>query len=111
MGRVYFCLVSWLLVACIPGLLMLATFGLERLESALVRDGGPDADVDEFLRQAAPKEAPRRVRAAAAARPGGRIEPVGTLPTRMVESGLPTMVYSPQPPNPQFRQTRHANRV
>lgn len=31
-------LVSWLVVACVPGLLMLATLGLSRLEKALARD-------------------------------------------------------------------------
>ena len=32
---------SWLLVALIPGLLMLAAFGLERLESGLDRKPAP----------------------------------------------------------------------
>ncbi|MDZ4268678.1 MAG: hypothetical protein U1D00_23825, partial [Mycobacterium sp.] len=36
---------SWLLVALIPGLLMLATFGLERVESSLRRDSITAADV------------------------------------------------------------------
>ena len=45
-------LVSWLLVAFIPGLLMLATFGLERLESGLDGDTVSAADVAEFLEQA-----------------------------------------------------------
>ena len=35
---VFTLLVSWLLVACVPGLLMLATFGLGRLEEALAHD-------------------------------------------------------------------------
>ncbi|PRC48857.1 hypothetical protein C6A85_77700, partial [Mycobacterium sp. ITM-2017-0098] len=43
---------SWLLVALIPGLLMLATFGLERVEAGLRRDTLSTADVDEFLNQA-----------------------------------------------------------
>jgi hypothetical protein len=41
-----------LLVALIPGLLMLATFGLERLETGLNRDTVSAADVAEFLDQA-----------------------------------------------------------
>ncbi|MET0995563.1 MAG: hypothetical protein ABWY20_16420, partial [Mycobacterium sp.] len=36
---------SWLLVAFIPGLLMLATFGLERLETGLNRDTVSATDV------------------------------------------------------------------
>lgn len=43
---------SWLLVVFIPGLLMVATFGLQRLESSLVSDTVSAADVAEFLEQA-----------------------------------------------------------
>jgi len=38
-----------LLAAFIPGLLMLATFGLQRLESSLEDDAVSAADVAEFL--------------------------------------------------------------
>jgi hypothetical protein len=100
-----------LLVACIPALLMLATFGLERLESALVRDPGNEAEVAEFLQQAALRDAPRPARNGAAPRPRERAEPAGTLPTRLAEVGLPTRVYTPQLANPQFQPTQHANRV
>jgi hypothetical protein len=48
--------VSWLLVAFIPGLLMLATFGLERLEAGLEKDTVTARDVAEFLQQAAPND-------------------------------------------------------
>lgn len=41
--------VSWLLVAGVPVLLMLAALGLGRLEKELVRDPAAVADVDEFL--------------------------------------------------------------
>src|SRR5689334_14751426 len=44
--------VSWLLVAFIPGLLMLATIGLGRLESALGSGPVSPSDVAEFLQQA-----------------------------------------------------------
>jgi hypothetical protein len=47
-------LVSWLLVAFIPGLLMLATFGLGRLEAGLVENTVTASDVAEFLAQAEP---------------------------------------------------------
>jgi hypothetical protein len=46
--------VSWLLVAFIPALLMLATFGLERLESRLNPDAVHASDVAEFLERAQP---------------------------------------------------------
>jgi hypothetical protein len=46
--------VSWLLVAFIPGLLMLATFGLERLEAGLAKNTLTASDVAEFLEQAEP---------------------------------------------------------
>ena len=38
-------LVSWLLVACVPGLLMLVTLGLGRLERALSADTVTASDV------------------------------------------------------------------
>ncbi|MBW8711712.1 MAG: hypothetical protein JF631_11875, partial [Mycobacterium sp.] len=43
---------SWLLAAFIPALLMLATFGLQRLESSLDDDAVSASDVAEFLEQA-----------------------------------------------------------
>jgi len=92
-------------------LLMLATFGLERLESALVRDCVSPSEVEEFLQQAAPNNIGRAARADAARRRSERAEPAGTLPTRLVEVGLPTRVYAPQLANPQFQPTPHANRV
>jgi hypothetical protein len=44
--------VSWLLVACVPALLMLATLGLGRLERELTTDTVTSTDVDEFLEHA-----------------------------------------------------------
>jgi hypothetical protein len=88
-----------LFVAFIPWVLMVATFGLERLESGLTRDSEPASDVDDFLQRAG---ANRRQR---------RLEPIETLPTRMTAAEVPTRVYIPHRPNPQFQPTRHANRV
>jgi hypothetical protein len=45
-------LVSWLLVACVPGLLMLAAFGLGRLEREITHEPVTTTDVDRFLEQA-----------------------------------------------------------
>lgn len=47
-------LVSWLAVACVPGLLMLATLGLERLERALDHHAAPTANPAEFSAQTEP---------------------------------------------------------
>lgn len=82
--------VSWLLVAFIPGLLMLATFGLERLEAGLDPDRPTEGRKDA-------KPAPRTVR---------------TVDSRDVEfAGLPTRPVTPTRGNPQFPTTRQANRV
>src|ERR1700741_1186429 len=45
-------LVSWLLVACVPGLLMLVTLGLGRLETEIAHNTVTTTDVDEFLEYA-----------------------------------------------------------
>jgi hypothetical protein len=107
-----------LLVAFIPALLMLATFGLERLESALTRDAVSASDVDEILAKARQGSSDRPVRAAhdttvdgAQRRRRDREGTVETLPTRLVEAGLPTRLHLTMRPNPQFQPTRHANRV
>ena len=52
MQAMFTLLVSWLLVALVPGLLMLATLGLGRLEKELARDTVTATDVDEFLESA-----------------------------------------------------------
>ncbi|MUL84182.1 hypothetical protein FZI95_15715 [Mycobacterium sp. CBMA247] len=74
---------SWLLVALIPGLLMLAAFGLERLESGLDREPAP-----------------------AVALP--RAKPV-TID--LDSERLPTRYYEPQAINSGFPASRHVNRV
>ncbi len=43
---------SWLIVALVPALLMLATFGLSRLETRLIPDTVTASDVAQFLLQA-----------------------------------------------------------
>jgi hypothetical protein len=103
-----------LLVAFIPGLLMLATFGLDRLEASL--DGAivsPD-DVAALVERAK----------ADCARPPARADdhivddaydtydtwlehraPAGS------DRGLPTRIYVHHGSNPEFQPTRHADRV
>lgn len=54
--------VSWLFVPFVPGLLMLATLGLGRLENSLKRDALHASDVAEFLEQAKPADVNTLVR-------------------------------------------------
>lgn len=105
---------SWLFPALIPVLLMLGTFGLERLESAL--GGGATADaIDELVAQTparADRPAPRVAVAAAAW--SSRVAPHSTftgLAALDAEPGLPTRVCRREATNPQFQPTRHANPV
>jgi hypothetical protein len=104
-----------LLVAFIPGLLMLATFGLDRLEASLGEDAVSPADVNAFLEQAK----------ADCAKPASRAGEVQTYELlddpyddRREERlfaepprGLPTRVLLHPGSNPEFRATRHAYRV
>ena len=84
-------LVSWLLVACVPGLLMLATLGLARLERLIARETDmaahdiDDIDVDEL-----------------------------TIFARHLGGGdeeLPSRIQSYSRDNPLYRATKHINRV
>lgn len=127
-------LVSWLLVACVPGLLMLAALGLGRLESELADDTVKATDVDEFLDHAEPVDVRtlaregmpealdylhRRQALRLAASPPARSqtgprhaapEPATDFGARD-EAGLPTRTRTHSHVNPQFRGTRHVNRV
>lgn len=105
---------SWLLVAFIPGLLMLATFGLDRLEAGLSDEAVSADDVAEFLQQARAESVRRAV-------PVPKLEPP-TTPTQRdrrflsdprTDFGptLPTRVYVHHGANPQFQPTRQADRV
>ena len=99
---------SWLLVAFVPALLMLATFGLQRLESGLNRDAVYPADVAEFLEQARPTE----VRTLAT---DGMPEALDCFHRRRMQAGrLPALaVRAPgrELSNPRFPATRHADPV
>ena len=112
---------SVLLVAFIPGLLMLATFGLERLETGIDRYTVSATDVAEFLEQAQADE----VRTLAI---NGMPEALDCMHRRLQErdsadevprahiiddewADLPTPVYAYNGANPEFQPSRHANRV
>jgi hypothetical protein len=104
-----------LLIAFIPGLLMLATFGLDRLEAGLEGDAVSPADVNAFLEQAK----------ADCAKPAAKPSEVQTYELldeayedgygqRAVTAsaqGLPTRVYIHRGSNTEFQPTRHAYRV
>jgi hypothetical protein len=108
-------LVSWLLVAFIPGLLMLATFGLGRLEAGLEDDTVSPRDVAAFLEQA------KADCAKPAARTGGEEtyplvddDYVPRYRERIVGDSardLPARVLTHHESNPEFQPTRHAFRV
>jgi hypothetical protein len=123
-----------LLVAFIPGLLMLATFGLERLEAGLEKDTVTASDVAEFLKQAEPMEIRTLAREGmpealdCLQRRMGRAS--DTLPHRLVDTdpatdpllaaafisapqhaGLPRQRDIHSQANRQFGPPQHANRV
>ncbi len=123
-------LVSWLLVACVPGLLMLVALGLGRLESDLAHDTVTTHDVDDFLdhaeavdvhtlaREGMPEALEylhrrQALRLAESPSPGPR----HAAPEFAIafgehdEPGLPTRVGAHSLVNPQFQGTRHVNRV
>jgi hypothetical protein len=127
-------LVSWLLVACVPGLLMLATLGLGRLEKEIARDTVTATDVDEFLehaeavdvrtlaREGMPEALDYLHRRQAqelteSMSPGSH---VGKHRAEIIfarnfndagEAGMPAQIHRHSRVNPQFRATRHVNGV
>ena len=105
---------SWLLVAFIPGLLMLATFGLGRLEAGLVDGTVSAADVAELLDQAKADAVRMSPSAHDSAPPGTlplREAPPRAFPLAETSASLPTRVYVHHRANPQFQPTRQADRV
>jgi hypothetical protein len=113
--------VSWLLVGFIPGLLMLATFGLQRLESGLDSDTVSAADVAEFLEQARADDVRTLARDGMPGALNGmhrRLQeriPEPELATRYIIdddwSNLPTPLYVDNVANTEFQPSPHANRV
>jgi hypothetical protein len=110
-----------LLVVLIPGLLMLATFGLQRLESSLDRGSVSATDVAEFLDQARADDVRTLVRE-------GMPEALDGMHRRLQESvcepeiaklyltddewsNLPTPRYPVDVANTEVQPSRHANRV
>ncbi|MGB9225129.1 hypothetical protein [Mycobacterium sp.] len=127
-------LVSWLLVACVPGLLMLATLGLGRLEKSLAHDTVTANDVAEFLDQAEAVDVHTLAREGIAEameylhlRQAQRISDAPMLGSHIgihpadaffatefgepVDAGLPTRIPKHSRENPQSTAPRHVNRV
>ncbi|BBY24147.1 hypothetical protein [Mycobacterium stomatepiae] len=126
-------LVSWLLVACVPGLLMLAALGLGRLEKELARESITSTDVDEFLEQAQAMDMHTLAREgmpealeylhrrqaqqlALSAPPSGRHRAESLLATAFTDPParampMPMRIHAHSAANPQYEATRHVNRV
>jgi hypothetical protein len=110
-----------LLVAFIPGLLMLATFGLERLESGLDRDTVSATDVAEFLEQAQAVDVRTLARDGMPEALDGmhrrlqeRVSEPEVVTTYIIEddwSSLPTPLDAGNRANTEFQQYPHAYRV
>ena len=109
---------SWLLAALIPALLMLATFGLQRIESSLEDDTVSAADVVEFLDQAQAddvdtlaREGMGRALDGLHKRLGEQDWPLPAAPAPREMASLPNRLVMHHRANPEFQPTRHANRV
>ncbi len=109
---------SWLLAAFIPALLMLATFGLQRLESSLDEDTVSASDVADFLDQAEADdvntlalEGMSRALDGLHQRLGERDSPLDRRTAARDTASLPNRLYAHHRSNPEFQPTRHANRV
>ena len=97
---------------------MLATFGLQRLESSLDDDAVSASDVAEFLEQAKAddvntlaREGMGRALDGLYQRLGERDWPFEARSTVRDKASLPNRLYVAHRSNPEFQPTRHANRV
>jgi hypothetical protein len=107
-----------LLVALIPGLLMMATFALERLETGLSRDTVSAADVATFLDQAEADDVNTLARdgmSCALAGQHRRLHAQGPAQNGHVRSPdtarLPTRELVHSAANPEFQRTSQPDRV
>ncbi|OBH88282.1 hypothetical protein [Mycobacterium sp. E2733] len=127
-------LVSWLLVACVPALLMLAALGLGRLERGLAREDiaiiavtelfehAELVDVHTLAREGMPealeylhrREARELSEAALAGLTAGPRHAAPSFAASFIDPAeltLPTRIQAHPHINPQFKATRHVNRV
>ncbi|MGA7055545.1 MAG: hypothetical protein WBZ37_30660 [Mycobacterium sp.] len=127
-------LVSWLLVACVPGLLMLAALGLGRLEKELAHDSVTATDVvavndqaeamdmrtlaregmPEALEYLHRRQALQLAESPSPESHAGRHRPASFFARDFAgpdEAGLPTRNTHAFAQQSQFNATRHVNRV
>jgi len=97
---------------------MLATFGLQRLESSLDDDTVSASDVAEFLEQAKADDVNTLAREGMGPALDGLHQRLGERDWSLdIRAGardtasLPTRLYVHHRSNPEFQPTRHANRV
>nr|WP_225952307.1 hypothetical protein [Mycobacterium sp. OAS707] len=97
---------------------MLATFGLQRLESNLENEAVSAADVAEFLDQAEADDVNTLAREGMGSALDGLHKRLGeqewtlaTAPAAREMSSLPNRLVMHHRANPEFQPTRHANRV
>lgn len=109
---------SWLLVGLIPGLLMAATLGLQRLEAGLHRDTVSATDVAHFFEQAEPLDVDTLARdgmsrALDGLRHRQHVAHAFTSGSaaHFRDADLPVRPNPQHAMNPEFQQTRHADRV
>jgi hypothetical protein len=97
---------------------MLATFGLQRLESSLDEDTVSASDVADFLDQAEADDVNTLAREGMSSaldglhqRLGERDWPPDCRTAARDMASLPNRLHAHHRSNPQFQPTRHANRV
>ena len=97
---------------------MMATFGLERLESGLNRDTFSAADVADFLAQAEAVDVDTLAHDGMGhaldhlhQRRAGLPSTAGVRSVAIETAGLPTRLLEHRGVNTEFQPTRHANRV
>lgn len=109
---------SCLFAACVPGLLMVSTYGMHRLESIIHSERPSKADIVARIEQAARAAHEKALASAISNRlPETKLAASPVVPPRRLlddEPGLPTRpnrIYLRTQPNPQFQPSGYANSV
>ncbi len=103
---------SCLLAACVPGLLMVSTYGLQRIESIIHSECPSAAEIVSRIERAA-RTAHERAIANGISTPAPTRVARPAQPRRLLaeEPGLPTRIYVRAQANPQFQPSEYANSV
>ncbi|MCV7080573.1 hypothetical protein H7H37_03870 [Mycolicibacterium insubricum] len=94
-----------MLATLVPSMLMLGTFGLDRVESLLGKTDNRDLALMELIE----KTRPRALGAGPGTSSGHRGYPMASVLDG--EPGLPTRVFRPSVVNPQFQPSRRVDGV